>query len=465
MAPEAMETLVCKVCSCVIPREHLDDGRAIRNGAQVLCATCCRSVQISRNVSGRQQAAESATRVTTAATPSASQRTNPPRVLNAPKLPPGVTLRRPNLTRVAADSAQAPSSASARLKAPDAGSLNIGLPVSKSAAPAPASQSARRSAIQPSATISVRRKQALVCRQCHTPVSEAQIASGSALEIEGKVTCPSCLASSSRLRKRHWLIAGAAVLVLICAYFIVPQPTLFVMTLAGLGMLFCGALMFEMASTPRLGLAFGGIVLSVASFWQITTLRSSAEAAREAQELSAARDEIQALLASNQPLEAQRAVKRLRAHDAGATTAHRLADECEALIVAWLDANYADCDEVGRKLALVLTEVFPSADGKSRRISAVSASEKRIALTLAAQEDRLITFRAPELSRELTFDAGFEEAWLLANHLYSSVRSLEWLEITLVLPSGKQHLLRVSAADYESLKSAAKPASVLANSK
>jgi hypothetical protein len=230
-------------------------------------------------------------------------------------------------------------------------------------------------------------------------------------------------------------------------------------------MTFAGALMFETAAVQRLGLAFGGIVLSVLSFWQITTLRAAAQDAKETAELTTARDEIRTLLDKNQPLEAQRAVKRLRANDTGATAAHRMADECEAMIVKWLDTNYADCDEIGRRLALALTEVFPPAEGKPRRISAVSATEKRIALTLAAQEDRQMTYKVPESGKDLVFDAGFEEAWLVANHLYSSVRSLEQLDLTLTLPSGKQHLLKISASEFEALKNAANPASVLATSK
>ena len=462
-----MEILVCKVCSCVVPPEHLDDGRALRNGGEVLCASCCRSTQMTKtgSTSARRPAAGGSTRVLITPASSTSSRSSARSPAPA-KLPPGVVPRKPKLTRVADDAAPAPASASGRLR-PEPASMSIGL------APAPVpkrpqssvTQRANVTAILPTATISVRRKQALLCGLCRSAVTEEDLSAGRAQEASGRITCGTCLSAVSRARTRRLGIALSVLALMIAAYFIVPMPTLFVAALIGIALIAGGALLFDMASVQRLGLVFAGLILSVLSFWHINALRTAAEDAQQQQELASVKDEVRALLEANQPLEAQRYIKRLRSREAGANAAHRLADECDAMLLQWLDSNYADCDEVGRKLALALTEVFPSADGRSRRISAVQASEKRIALTLAAQEDRIVSFKGPEAQQELSFEAGFEEAWLVATHLYGSVRSLETLEIRLTLHSGKQHALKINAADYAALKDAKNPAAVLASAR
>jgi hypothetical protein len=252
---------------------------------------------------------------------------------------------------------------------------------------APAARSSAGTRAVP-ARSGVRSSMVLNCTSCGKAMS-AEALSGS-----GKIICAECIdASKRRLASQQRtlkVVAAAAVVALVAVAVVLPQQAMFMLLLAGLGMLALGVVGAGWPRVARLGLFSAGLVAMAVGGTGLGALQEK-DAQNKAQSLlQTDRALIESKLGKNEYLDAQHDLQALqvkvREHPAD-FNAQEASDAISALqeaIDKWVEARYPGLSPEGRALLDSLMRNYPDTPGAGRRIQSFKMDEQQLQLAMVS---------------------------------------------------------------------------------
>jgi hypothetical protein len=301
---------------------------------------------------------------------------------------------------------------------------------------APAARSTPGTRAMPTRPVS-RTSMLLNCASCGKALP-AESLSG-----KGKLVCAECvelskkrLAAQQRTLK---LIAAAAAVALIVAGILLPQQAMFMVLLAGLGLLALAIIGAGWPRVARLGLFSAGLIALAVGGMGLGALQQKESEARAQSLLQSERKDVGEHLKKDEYLDAQRSLDALQTKIREHPTDYDPKDATAAVtalqsdVDQWIESRYPGLPPEGRALLESLMRSYPDIPGTGRRIQALKIDDQQIHLAMISDA---LNAPPPEKNSPPMNDPRVMEVRSIMLFLFDSMPSLKSATLDLGTGSG-----------------------------